>query len=159
MVLTKALRSSQFNSSLHFHGSIITAFLTNNLTHHRTISVSSQPVNSRHGNEPTIKLSTLFSNKNDNHSGKRVKRDERVVYKELSPTMIEFSKYLYQQGYFDTDLSVFPNKMFDAACLRNVYGHNFLRHAAEKFGCKNQEIAKKFWSNKQAKHSSSNHGK
>ncbi|KAK1349805.1 Dysferlin [Heracleum sosnowskyi] len=97
MVLTKALRSSQLNNLVHHHKPV------------RTICLSA-PVITNHKNE-TTKLSQLFSDKTETRQIKR--NDNRVVYKELSPT-----------------------------CLRNVYGHNFLRHAAEEFGCKNQEIAK-----------------
>lgn len=130
MVLTKALRSSQLNNLVNYHKPV------------RTICLS-VPVITNHKNEPTkTKLSKLFSDKTETSSTRQIKRNQRVVYKELSPGMIEFSKYLYEKGYFDTDSSVFPSKEFDAVCLRNVYGHNFLRHAAEEFGCKNQEIAK-----------------
>lgn len=135
MVLTKAFRSLQLNNLLHFHKPV----------NNRTISqsINTNHVNSNHRNEPTTtKLSQLFSDRTETSSPRQIKRNQRVVYKELSPSMIEFSKYLYEKGYFETDSSVFSSKVFDAACLRNVYGYNFLRHAAEEFGSKNQEIAK-----------------
>lgn len=125
MVLTKAFRS-QLNNLVHFHKPVI----------NRTLCLSTHKIKTK------TKLSELFSDKTETSSSRQIKRDQRVVYKELSPSMIEFSKYLYERGYFESDSSVFPNKVFDPACLRNVYGHNFLRHAAEEFGCKNQEIAK-----------------
>ncbi|KAL1817927.1 hypothetical protein ACET3Z_020501 [Daucus carota] len=138
MFLTKAPRSLQLNNLVHCHNSITKPFLT----HNRTISQSINTLASGHIDEPKKKLSQLFSDRTESGFSKRLMRDERGVYKELSPSMIEFSSYLYEQGYFESDSSVFQNKGFDAACLGNVYGRNFLRHATEKFGCKNQEIAK-----------------
>ncbi|XP_074365386.1 uncharacterized protein LOC141706543 isoform X2 [Apium graveolens] len=138
MVLTKLLRSSQLNNLVHFHNPVINRHISLS-----TQSITTNNVTSTYSTEQTkTNLSQLFSDKTQTSSTRQIKTDQRVVYKELSPSVIEFAKYLYDKGYFESDSSVFPSKVFDDACLRNVYGLNFLRHAAEKFGCDNQEIAK-----------------
>lgn len=88
-------------------------------------------------------LHALFSKKKDggNETTSNSSRREPIVMKKLSPDVLFFLDHLYKHGYFN-DANFLPKKAFEVSCFDDVYGREYIKFAAEKFGKDNQEIAK-----------------
>lgn len=89
------------------------------------------------------KLSKLFMSSDERRKLKKEpkKVEELMEFKELSPDMAIFAKYLHTKGYL-IDANFLPNNKFDVSCLLNNYGRDFLKFAAENFAKDHREIYK-----------------
>ncbi|CAJ1957639.1 unnamed protein product [Sphenostylis stenocarpa] len=67
---------------------------------------------------------------------------ESVVVKKLSPDMVMFAQYLFENGYFkDANFAQGKNN-FDLDWFTNFFAVGYIKFAAQKFARDNQEIAK-----------------
>lgn len=71
----------------------------------------------------------------------KLRREDALLRKELSPDMEMFVRCLYREGYFNS-ANFLPDNNLVLSYFECRHGRDFIKSAAERFGRDNQEIAK-----------------
>ncbi|GMN65907.1 hypothetical protein TIFTF001_034977 [Ficus carica] len=85
----------------------------------------------------------LFTNRiRSGDKGFEKRRENSMVFKELSGDVKLFVSHLYKEGYMeDANFLTKNGNDLDFSCFDNSFGRGFIKFAAERFGKDNQEIA------------------
>lgn len=86
----------------------------------------------------------VFTNRiRSGDKGFEKRRENPMVFKELSGDVKLFMSHLYKEGYMeDANFLTKNGDDLDFSCFDNSFGRGFIKFAAERFSKDNQEIAK-----------------
>lgn len=86
----------------------------------------------------------VFTNRiRSGDKGSENRRENPMVFKELSGDVKLFVSHLYKEGYMeDANFLTKNGDDLEFSCFDNSFGRGFIKFAAERFGKDNQEIAK-----------------